>query len=82
MDPAAVSGTAQVAQRWSTGLADLAERYPTWIAEVRQTGVVIGLRMHVDMGGMLMTRLLFDEGSLGDVRRVRSVGAAGETRGY
>ena len=62
MDPATVSRTAQVAQRWSTGLADLAVRYSTWIAEVRQTGVVIGLRMHVDMGGMLMTRLLFDEG--------------------
>lgn len=62
MDPATVARAGEVALRWSVGLTELAERYPSWIAEVRQTGLVIGLRMHLDMGGMLMTRLLFDEG--------------------
>jgi acetylornithine/succinyldiaminopimelate/putrescine aminotransferase len=62
MDPATVTQAAAVAQRWAAGLTDLAERYPRWIAEVRQTGLVIGLRMHQEVAGMLMTRLLFDDG--------------------
>ncbi|MDQ1247357.1 MAG: hypothetical protein QG597_1727 [Actinomycetota bacterium] len=60
--PATVERAAAVARRWARGLAELARRYPGWIAEVRQTGLVIGLRMHQEMGGMLMTKLLFDEG--------------------
>ena len=62
MNPVTVARAAIVAAKWSEGLADLAERYPDWIAEVRQTGLVIGLRMHQEMGGMMMTRLLFDQG--------------------
>lgn len=62
MDPATIARAAVVADQWSRGLTELAARYPSWIAEVRQTGLVIGLRMHHEMGGMLMTRVLFDEG--------------------
>lgn len=62
MDPATVAHAAEVASRWADGLAALAGRYPGWIAEVRQTGLVIGLRLHHELGGMLMTRLLFDQG--------------------
>ena len=62
MNPVTVARAAIIAAKWSEGLADLAERYPGWIAEVRQTGLVIGLRMRQEMGGMMMTRLLFDQG--------------------
>ena len=51
-----------VAAQWEAGLVELSQRYPNWIAQVRQTGLVIGLRMHQEMGGMMMTRLLFDHG--------------------
>lgn len=48
--------------RWTTELAALQARHPQWLVEVRQTGLVIGLKFAHDMGGMLMTKLLYDEG--------------------
>lgn len=48
--------------RWTEGLAALQQRHPHWLVEVRQTGLVIGLKFAHEMGGMLMTKLLFDEG--------------------
>ena len=48
--------------RWTTELAALQQRHPSWLVEVRQTGLVIGLKFAHEMGGMLMTKLLFDEG--------------------
>ena len=47
---------------FATGLADLAARHPEWLVEVRQTGLVIGLRFAHPMGGMLMTRACYDAG--------------------
>lgn len=47
---------------WSTGLADLQARYPQWIVEVRQTGLIVGVRFAHERGGMLMTKMLFDAG--------------------
>jgi len=47
---------------WAAGLADVQKAHPDWLVEVRQTGVIIGLRFAHEAGGMLMTRLLFDEG--------------------
>ncbi len=47
---------------FATGLADLAARYPEWLVEVRQTGLVIGLRFAHPMGGMLMTRACYEAG--------------------
>ncbi len=48
--------------RWSQGLADLQQRHPGWLVEVRQTGLVIGLKFAHEFGGMLMTRALYDQG--------------------
>jgi acetylornithine/succinyldiaminopimelate/putrescine aminotransferase len=47
---------------WAQGFADLAEAFPQWVVEVRQTGLVIGVKFAHEMGGMLMTKLLFDQG--------------------
>ncbi len=47
---------------WSQGFAELADAVPQWIVEVRQTGLIIGVKFAHEMGGMLMTRLLFDQG--------------------
>ncbi len=47
---------------FASGLSALADRYPQWIVEVRQSGLVIGLRTSHPMGGMLMTRACFGAG--------------------
>ena len=48
--------------RWARGLAQVQARHPSWLVEVRQTGLIIGLRFAHEYGGMLMTKLLFEEG--------------------
>ena len=58
-----VGGSIQaLIDRWRDGLAELRRRHPQWLVEVRQTGLVIGLRFAHEAGGMIMTRLLYDEG--------------------
>lgn len=49
-------------QRWEQGFAHLRARYPGWIQEVRQTGLIIGVKFAHEAGGMLMTKVLFDLG--------------------
>ncbi len=49
-------------ERWTQGFAALRERYPQWVVEVRQTGLIMGVKFGHEMGGMLMTKLLFDQG--------------------
>lgn len=49
-------------ERWTAGFAELAAKYPHWIVEVRQTGLIIGVKFANDIGGMLMTKWLFDAG--------------------
>lgn len=58
----ALHGVAAIAGRWESGLAELKRRHPQWLLETRQYGLIIGLRFAHEAGGMLMTRLLFDEG--------------------
>jgi acetylornithine/succinyldiaminopimelate/putrescine aminotransferase len=53
---------AGVAARLEAGLADLVACYPDWLVEVRQTGLVIGLRFAHHHGGMLMTGALLRAG--------------------
>jgi acetylornithine/succinyldiaminopimelate/putrescine aminotransferase len=48
--------------RWTQGFAALHAKYPQWVLEVRQTGLIIGVKFGHEMGGMLMTKLLFDQG--------------------
>jgi hypothetical protein len=49
-------------QRWTEGFAALQAKYPQWLVEVRQTGLIMGVRFAHEVGGMLMTKLLFDQG--------------------
>ena len=51
-----------LAATFAAGLAELAARYPQWLLEVRQAGLVIGLRFAHPMGGMLMTRACHQAG--------------------
>lgn len=62
LDEATLANVADVSSAFETGLADLAVRYPDWLVEVRQTGLVIGLRFAHDHGGMLMTGALLKAG--------------------
>ncbi|MFC6238149.1 class-III pyridoxal-phosphate-dependent aminotransferase [Longivirga aurantiaca] len=48
--------------RFADGLAGIRDRYPDRLVEVRQTGLVIGLRLSHPQGGMLLTKALYDRG--------------------
>jgi len=48
--------------RFALGLTDLRARYPDWLVEVRQTGLVIGLRFAHPQGGLLMTAAMLQAG--------------------
>lgn len=62
LDAATVQRAGAVTERFRVGLADLRARHPDWVAEVRQTGLVIGLRFAHPQGGMLMTGALLQAG--------------------
>lgn len=62
LQPQTVQRAAVVTERFRAGLAVLSARYPDWLAEVRQTGLVIGLRFAHPQGGMLMTGALLKAG--------------------
>ncbi len=49
-------------QTFSAGLADIAARHPDWLVEVRQAGLVIGLRLAHPLGGLVMTTVLHEAG--------------------
>ena len=62
LDDATREQAAHVTARFEAGLAELAARYPDWLVQVRQTGLVIGLRFAHPHGGMLMTGALLRAG--------------------
>jgi acetylornithine/succinyldiaminopimelate/putrescine aminotransferase len=47
---------------FADGLASIAARHPEWLVEVRQAGLVIGLRFAHPMGGVVMTSVLHEAG--------------------
>jgi acetylornithine/succinyldiaminopimelate/putrescine aminotransferase len=49
-------------ETFGRGLGDLAARHPEWLIEVRQAGLVVGLRFAHPMGGPIMTRVLHEAG--------------------
>ena len=61
-DPETVDHAASLVTTFSDGLAELQRRHPAWLLEVRQTGLVIGLRFAHPQGGMLMTGALMAAG--------------------
>ncbi len=51
-----------LARTFSAGLRALAARHPDWLVEVRQAGLVIGLRFAHPLGGVVMTTVLHEAG--------------------
>jgi acetylornithine/succinyldiaminopimelate/putrescine aminotransferase len=49
-------------RRFAAGLEELRAQHPDWLLEIRQCGLVIGLRFAHAQGGMLMTRALHGAG--------------------
>jgi acetylornithine/succinyldiaminopimelate/putrescine aminotransferase len=60
-DPARLARVRALSDRFARGLADIAARRP-FLVEVRQRGLVIGLRFAHEMGGMMMTQKLYQRG--------------------
>jgi len=52
----------ELAARFGEGLRAVQARHPDWLVEIRQCGLVIGLRFAHAQGGMLMTRALHAAG--------------------
>jgi acetylornithine/succinyldiaminopimelate/putrescine aminotransferase len=51
-----------VAERLGAGLRDIQSRHPDWLIEIRQQGLVMGLKFAHQQGGMLMSKALYEEG--------------------
>jgi hypothetical protein len=60
--PETVARAAAITAAFADGLAAIAGRHADWVVEVRQSGLVIGLRFAHPMGGMLMTRACYEAG--------------------
>ena len=60
--PETIAGVDALTRTFADGLAALTVKYPDWLLEVRQTGLIIGLRFAHPMGGMLMTRACYEAG--------------------
>jgi acetylornithine/succinyldiaminopimelate/putrescine aminotransferase len=60
------AGTGQrvdaLASTFADGLGAIAARHPDWLVEVRQAGLVIGLRFAHPLGGLVMTTVLHEAG--------------------
>lgn len=61
-DPHTVANVEALVDLFWRGLGELRARHPEWLLEVRQTGLVIGLRFAHPQGGMLMTGALMAAG--------------------
>jgi acetylornithine/succinyldiaminopimelate/putrescine aminotransferase len=51
-----------LADTFAAGLSAIAARHPDWLVEVRQAGLVIGLRFAHPVGGLVMTSVLHEAG--------------------
>jgi acetylornithine/succinyldiaminopimelate/putrescine aminotransferase len=60
--PETLQNARAVARQIGDGLRRLQAQYADWIAEIRQNGLVIGIRLNHPQGGMLMAKALYDAG--------------------
>ncbi len=63
-DPTFLRRVGDLAQRFASGFQQLQGRYPETLVEVRQQGLMIGLRFPDETCGPFMTKLMYDEGVL------------------
>lgn len=57
-----IASAHRVAETLGDGLRSLQAQYPDWLLEVRQRGAVMGLKFNDDMGGLHMSRALYEHG--------------------
>ena len=60
--PAVVANVKETALELRDGLDAVRARHPQWLVEIRQTGLVMGLRFAHPQGAMHMTRALYESG--------------------
>ena len=63
-NPTFLRRVGDLAQRFASGFQQLQGRYPETLVEVRQQGLMIGLRFPDETCGPFMTKLMYDEGVL------------------
>ena len=60
--PETVANVAETARELRAGLEAVRARHPAWLVEIRQSGLVIGLRFADPQGAMRMTKALYEAG--------------------
>lgn len=60
--PAVVANIRETARAMREGLDAVRARHPEWLVEIRQSGLVMGLRFAHPQGAMRMTRSLYESG--------------------
>ena len=60
--PETVANVAETARELRAGLEAVRARHPAWLVEIRQSGLVIGLRFADPQGAMRMTKALYESG--------------------
>ena len=63
-NPTFLRRVGDLAKRFASGFQQLQGRYPETLVEVRQQGLMIGLRFPDETCGPFMTKLMYDEGVL------------------
>ncbi|MCK6555967.1 aminotransferase class III-fold pyridoxal phosphate-dependent enzyme [Candidatus Binatia bacterium] len=60
--PDTVDNVRAMSEYLGAGLHRIRERFPDWLVEIRQKGLIFGLRFAHPQGGMLMSKALYDSG--------------------
>jgi putrescine aminotransferase len=60
--PAVLDGVRQTSTYLGGGLQEIQGRHSDWFVEIRRQGVIFGLRFAHPMGGMLMSKALYESG--------------------
>ncbi|MBI2434754.1 MAG: aspartate aminotransferase family protein [Candidatus Hydrogenedentes bacterium] len=60
--PEVLGSVATISQYIEDGLRDVQQRHRDFFAEIRRNGLVMGLRFNHEQGGMLMSKMLYDQG--------------------
>lgn len=61
-DPATLDHVSVISEQFADGLSQLQVRFPGHFIEIRRSGLVMGLKFKGDMGAVLMSKLLYENG--------------------